>query len=203
MQAEVAILLFAKAPVDGQVKTRLQPFLCSQQATRLYRMMLGNAIDTAKEVSEADLQIYCAGGIHHEFWSSYESSLALHEQYGADLGERMYHAVEAAMQDYSPVILIGADCPQLNAEYIKQAVDLLAQGYDAVIGPATDGGYVLLGLNRVDWGVFSDIEWGKDSVLEDTQTNLLRLGWSFQLLSALSDIDRPEDLSKLPVGWSY
>ena len=95
------------------------------------------------------------------------------------------------------VILVGADCPLLEARHLASAFDWLQQGEDAVLGPAEDGGYVLLGLRRVNRALFRDIPWGGDQVLALTRQRLAQLGWRWRELEPLWDLDRPADLDRL------
>ena len=94
------------------------------------------------------------------------------------------------------VVLIGGDCPVLNPGHLKQALTWLASGEDAVLGPAEDGGYVLLGLNRVAPALFNTIEWGGEDVLAVTRARLAGLGWKWRELKTLWDLDRPQDLDR-------
>jgi len=122
--------------------------------------------------------------------------IGLHRQQGNDLGERLYHASEQALDRADAVILVGTDCPGLDAAYASAAVQRLETD-DAVLGPALDGGYVLLGLRRTDPTLFSSMPWGTDQVAAITRRRLGQLGWRWSELNALRDIDRPEDLAHL------
>jgi glycosyltransferase A (GT-A) superfamily protein (DUF2064 family) len=100
-----------------------------------------------------------------------------------------------------PAVLIGSDCPGYDGEYIARAflaLSVTGGDYDTVIGPATDGGYVLIGLRRPAQALFADMPWGTDAVLERTRMVLRGLGWRWLELPALADIDRPEDLAAYP-----
>jgi hypothetical protein len=97
-------------------------------------------------------------------------------------------------------VLVGTDCPALTADYLAQAFALLDGGADAVVGPAEDGGYILIGLRRTDKRLFDGVAWGTASVLDETRARLAALGWSWQELETLWDVDRPEDLERLMSG---
>ena len=112
----------------------------------------------------------------------------------------MARALEFALAEGSPGLLIGSDCPALTPEYLREAAAALVNGYDAVIGPAEDGGYVLIGLARVHSSLFERIRWGGPDVLEDTRARFGALGWRCRELDTLWDIDRPEDLERLRNG---
>ncbi len=109
----------------------------------------------------------------------------------------MHHAAASALGDSDAVVLVGADCPGLGLDYMRRALDCLEQGADAVVGPAEDGGYVLLGLKRAAPELFHDMPWGSDQVLTKTRQRLRKLGWRWLELSVLWDLDRPEDLERL------
>ena len=129
-------------------------------------------------------------------------ALPLYQQKGCDLGERLAHAIKASFTDSSHskttagVFVVGTDCPSLSAQYLQTACSMLEQ-YDAVIGPADDGGYVLLGLKIPNAGLFKDIEWGGSAVFDATLSRLHEFNLSYYALPSLSDIDHPQDLVKL------
>ena len=119
--------------------------------------------------------------------------VSLSNQQGDDLGERMAFSLSVALQTHDKVIIIGTDCPALEHDYIEQAIYNLDK-VDAVIGPAEDGGYVLLGLRKFSAELFNGFNWGSDTVLDQTREVLNNLNWSFTELAIMHDIDRPEDL---------
>ena len=113
---------------------------------------------------------------------------------GADLGERMHRALADACRGGCGALLIGTDCPFLQASDLHEAVRALGGGSDAVIGPALDGGYYLIGVRSSDARIFSDIEWGSDGVFAATLEKFRSLGWHWHELATRRDVDRPEDL---------
>jgi rSAM/selenodomain-associated transferase 1 len=118
------------------------------------------------------------------------------EQPAGDLGERMRRIATLGLAESDAVILMGNDCPALDGDYLRAAGGAL-QEQPVVIGPAEDGGYVLLGLRRIDAALFSDMPWGTERVFDMTLQRLQQLDWRPALLPALWDVDRPEDLSRL------
>jgi len=115
-------------------------------------------------------------------------------QVGADLGERMHHALGTALARAPRAVLVGSDCPALDAAYIEEAFTALATA-DLVLGPALDGGYVLIGARRLDRRLFDGVPWGTGEVLAQTLARAAALHWEVALLAPLRDIDRPEDLA--------
>ena len=110
----------------------------------------------------------------------------------------MQYACEEALKRYRSVLVIGVDCPGLTPVDLHFAFDALNKGYDAVLSPAEDGGYVLLGMNRVSSRLFENMLWGTSSVLKETRIRLREMGWQWYELARRYDIDRPEDLKRLP-----
>nr|VFK78616.1 MAG: hypothetical protein BECKSD772D_GA0070982_10201 [Candidatus Kentron sp. SD] len=192
------ILVFAKAPIPGAAKTRLIPVLGTRRAAALQGALVHHTLNTATQ-SGLEVELWCHPNHLHPWFSicATEFAIVLRDQEGADLGERMYHAAKTALTT-APVILIGTDCPGLTASELREASKKLAKGYDAVLGPALDGGYYLLGLNRIHSSLFNDISWGSDRVFIQTRQRLRALGWRWWKPSVRRDVDRPTDLAFLP-----
>ena len=110
----------------------------------------------------------------------------------------MKNALAEALTEHSQAVVIGTDCPEITPAYLNEAFSRLENGLDAIIGPAADGGYVLIGLRRFSPLVFENVRWGTEEVLSATQQNLRLLNWSWDELNTLRDIDTPEDLAHFP-----
>jgi rSAM/selenodomain-associated transferase 1 len=192
------ILIFAKAPVAGQVKTRLVPVLGEYGAAEIYRLLLYRLIHELKDGNIADTEICCMPDMLHPDFQHIQALIgcSLSNQVGSDLGQRMSNAVKKALRRYQYVILIGADCPGISINYLKQAVCYLKEGADAILGPAEDGGYVLLGLSNTATCLFDGLPWGTGKILEITRNCFRSLNWKWQELPELWDVDRPEDLER-------
>ena len=121
--------------------------------------------------------------------------LELHVQSGEDLGERMHRALQSRLDDASGALLVGTDCPFLEAGDLRTAAGVLQEGADAVIGPAADGGYYLIGVRQSVAEIYAGVPWGSHQVLARSRENLRELGWSWHELVPRRDVDRPEDLS--------
>jgi rSAM/selenodomain-associated transferase 1 len=199
MVADLLLQQFARSPVLGQVKTRLAPTLGEEGALALHQRLVFHCCNTLLESRLAPVQLWVAGNPDHSlFKDCIELGVeGVYRQCEGDLGARMAQALGQALHSHQSVILVGSDIPGLDTHYLAAAVEAL-QNHDAVLGPATDGGYVLIGLKQFPAHLMKDIDWGSDRVLAQTEQRLEQLGWRWQRLSPLPDIDRPEDLCHLP-----
>lgn len=197
--ADARILVFAKAPDIGQVKTRLIPALGAHGAAELHEKLVRHTLTTATQTALCPVALWCAPSSEHPFFENCraEFGITLHTQQGSDLGERMHHALTITLQQCAYAVLIGTDCPALTAHELHQALALLQQGVDAVLGPAQDGGYVLIGVCRTHPEIFNEVKWGASTVLNETRARLHSLEWRWHELSEQWDVDRPEDLQRL------
>jgi hypothetical protein len=189
------LLVFARAPVPGQAKTRLIPALGAEGAAALHERLVRRTLTVAQGL--APVTLCCAPGPEHPFFQSIagQRGVELQRQEGADLGERMSRALQAGLSVAPAVILVGTDCADLQRTDLQEAFAGLAEGADAVLGPAADGGYWLLGLRRWDGVLFEGMAWGTAGVLQQTRTALAGLGWRWRELPVRHDVDRPEDLA--------
>ncbi len=199
MRAGAAVVVFARAPQPGRVKTRLVPRLGEWGAARLYRRLLRRTLDVAQAARCGPVELYGAPRARQAFFlqCAREWGVALRDQRGHDLGERMLHAFEQGLRAHRAVILIGTDCAALEVRDLRRAARALAGGCDAVVAPAEDGGYPLIGLRRLSPRLFEDIAWGGPDVYARTAERLERLGWRWRRLRTLWDVDRPGDLARL------
>lgn len=177
------IIVFAKAPLPGQAKTRLIPKLGALGAARLHAKLTRQAMRVAR-MADRSVELHLTR--RHSLFKRAKL------QRGRDLGERMRRAFAQAK---GPAILIGADCPELTAADLRRAARALQAGYDAVLAPAEDGGYALIALRRVLPTLFEEIEWGGARVYADTVKKLS--GYRWRALRRVWDVDRPEDIERL------
>jgi rSAM/selenodomain-associated transferase 1 len=188
------LIVFAKAPVEAQCKTRLIPLLGKSGATEFYKDLLQHCLLTVSQLEHTDIALYVTPDTQHpllqKLAANYRTTLQL--QQGKDLGERMQHAMQTELQQYQRVVLIGSDCPAITTDYLEQAFAAL-QHSELVIGPATDGGYVLIGAQRISPAIFANTRWGSDQVLTQCLHNIRHAGFSHQSLPAQQDIDTPGD----------
>lgn len=193
----VALAILAKAPVAGRAKTRLIPLLGDAGAAALQRWLLQRTVSTALAADVGPVTLWCAGQTDHPDFALCRASgrVALQRQPEGDLGVRMLAAATASASAAS-VLVIGTDCPAFSPAILREAAAALAQ-HDAVLIPAEDGGYVLIGMRRPAPEVFAHIEWGSGRVALQTRTRLRRLGWSWTEPATLWDVDRPADYERL------
>ncbi|MCT0224915.1 TIGR04282 family arsenosugar biosynthesis glycosyltransferase [Synechococcus sp. CS-1328] len=191
-------ILFAKAPVPGQVKTRLIPALGPRGAATLAAAMLERAAAMAIEAALGPVELCVAPSRQLPLWQELNlpPNLAWSEQGEGDLGARMARAARRALERGEPVLLIGMDCPALGSSELRTAAHHL-RDHDATLLPSHDGGYVLLGLRRFEISLFEAMPWSTPVVLEQTRRRLAAAGWVWQEQPQLVDIDTPADLSRL------
>ncbi|TVQ88123.1 MAG: glycosyltransferase [Chromatiaceae bacterium] len=192
------ILIFAKAPVPGQAKTRLIPALGTAGAAALAERLLRATVARMAAARLAPVDLWCAPDTSHPVFAELAATydLALHRQQGVDLGERLLNATAVTLNQAAGAVLIGTDCPQLDAGCLRRALAGLAD-HDAVLGPAADGGYVLLALRAAAPALFAEMPWGGARVAALTRARMAQLGWRWQELPVLQDLDRPADLVRL------
>jgi rSAM/selenodomain-associated transferase 1 len=188
--AEAGVGRLARPPVAGRAKTRLIPRLGAWRAAQLQRRLTQRAVETAR----ASFPVELHATSRHCFFRRFAVTFRL--QKGADLGERMHHALAAALRRHRAAILIGTDCPALTARDLRRAARLLCS-HDVVLAPAEDGGYALIGMSKPRAGIFRNISWGEGSVLAETLSRIGESGLSCALLRTVWDVDRPEDLERL------
>ncbi len=192
--------VFAKAPVPGEVKTRLARTLGSDAAAAAYRELVERTLATADEARArgivAAVELWCSPDVTHPAlveWSRRHGA-TLHRQQGADLGDRMRSALASALARGDVPMLIGTDCPAIDANYLASASSAL-DTHDAVFGPVEDGGYALVGVAR-DVDAYAGIAWSTPSVMAGTRAALGRSGARWMELPTLWDVDNAEDLAR-------
>jgi len=199
-----ALVIFAKAPIPGQVKTRLCPPLSPDEAATLHGSLVLDTLErTRTAVTKLKLPIdrylACAPTAAHVFFKIMEErqGVKLIDQVGDDLGARMNQAFETLFaHGYPRVLLMGTDVPTIPLDSFKQALTLL-DSHDLVLGPAFDGGYYLIGLKRAIPELFIDIPWSTDQVLKLTQGKATSLRLMTGLLQPWRDVDTLADLQAL------
>lgn len=196
MNKENLVIIFARNPVLGKVKTKLAREIGDEGALQVYLKLLEHTHKVADEVT-ADKQVYYTDSLD-EFGLLDYFKFTKKLQDGEDLGERMHNAMKSGFDEgYRRIIIIGSDCMELSPEVIEDAFVALTSN-DCVMGPATDGGYYLIGLRIMQDFLFQDKPWGSSDVLLDTLLDLQNAGMNYYLLPTLNDIDSKKDLDRLP-----
>jgi rSAM/selenodomain-associated transferase 1 len=189
----IAIAVLAKAPIPGLAKTRLIPTLGAQGAARLQSRLIARTLATACAAEIGPVSLWAAPEEAHFRQLARQFPIKLARQPEGDLGMRMHAAIEKAC----PAIVIGTDCPALEPKHLQEARHALREGADAVIIPAEDGGYVLIGLRRPQPTLFTEMPWGTETVMAETRRRAAQLGLAVREFAALWDVDVPEDLARL------
>lgn len=199
-----ALVIMTKAPIPGEVKTRLCPPLTPDEAATLHGSFVLDEIERSRDaIKDQSLRVHrylgCAPSPDHAFFRVLEArqGVTLIPQIGDDLGARMNHAFDTVFQQgYQRAIMVGTDLPDLPPTSYDEALELLVD-HDLVLGPASDGGYYLIGMKRSIPNIFSNMPWSTDQVAALTIERATALGLSYAFLPPLNDIDCLEDLLSL------
>lgn len=196
--AKECLILFTRYPEPGKTKTRLIPLLGAEGAATIQRQMTEQKLAEVNQLLTfypLSVEVYFAGGNEQLMQEWLGLNWVYRRQSEGNIGDRMASAFQASFAAaMKAVVLIGTDCPELNAPLMAEAFQLLGQ-HDLVLGPALDGGYYLIGLRRFIPEIFTGIPWSTAEVLQQTITIAQKLGLAVAKLPLLSDVDRPEDLS--------
>jgi uncharacterized protein len=199
-KGESALILMAKAPVPGTVKTRLCPPLSPRAAAALYSCLLEDIADemSARLPGVRRILFHSPPGGDAHFRSAPFRGFELRPQRGAGLGERMEHALRTVLlEGAGRAVVIGADCPSLSAGRVRAAFRELSRSADVVLGPSEDGGFHLIGMGSPRPSLFRKVAWGGRSVLSDVCLRCRAAGLTYAFLPVEFDVDTPDDLSTL------
>jgi rSAM/selenodomain-associated transferase 1 len=188
------LVIFVKAPLAGDVKTRLIPTLNPAQAAELYQCFVKDVVRSMRRLKEVSLQIAYQphARVPDPSWAG--CFLSHFKQEGQSLGERLCRAFTSAYQSRAKrVIMIGCDSPTLPAAYVQQAFRML-KDCDVVLGPATDGRFYLVGMSKFCPGLFEQVIGSSEEVFDRTLSSARKYGYSLRTLPPYFDIDTPEDL---------
>lgn len=192
------LIVFSRYPEPGRSKTRMIPALGADGAAELHRRMTQHTLQWTERLAvtrPVDVRVRFTGADAIAMAECFGSQFVYEPQSDGDLGQRLERAFRESFQaDCRRVVVVGTDCPSLSDEIVRQAFDHL-QDHDLVIGPATDGGYYLIGLCQHSESLFKDIAWGSDQVLQQTLSAARQAKLSIAVLPTLADVDRPEDLA--------
>lgn len=195
---DAVLLIFCKAPIAGQVKTRLIPTLTAEQARELHIELTLTILQRVTQQPLCPVQLWCTPTIDHDFFiqAEHNYNLTRWQQQGDDLGMRMNNALCTALKNYKRALLIGCDCPSLTTQDLAIAIQVLNNKTTTVFAPAEDGGYVLIGLNRPQPELFIDMTWGNEQVMAKTRTRCQQHQIVYHELAMQWDVDTPVDLAR-------
>ena len=199
---DTIILVFAKAPVEGNVNTRLIPDLGAQAATKLQEEFIDQRLSMLQQANLCAVTLMCAPDAHHECFVQCQQQydVTLQQQTGDDLGERMLNGIEQSLRSYKYCIVIGTDAPALDATQITSAIESLhedkSNNSHVVFVPAEDGGYVLIGLDKAHGFLFNNIRWGSDEVMQQSREALQKNNVNFTELAECWDVDSLKDYQR-------
>ena len=191
-----ALIIFVRNPEKGKVKTRLAKGVGEDKALAIYKALLTKTRTVAEGVDALRLLFYSVQIRTDDSWPN--DAFEKRQQEGEDLGARMAHAFDTALQEAESAIIVGSDIAQISTPIIENAFNLLEQK-DYVLGPSIDGGYYLLGMKQPSHFLFQNMEWSTDQVSRTTQDRILERNCSLGFAPTLSDIDYAEDWEKY--GW--
>ena len=194
---DTTILVFCKAPIAGQVKTRLIPHVNAQQAADIHRQLSHRILSLLSDSQLCPIELWCAPDTQHLFFfdCSGKYGVPLHKQSGHDLGKKMNDAISTALEKSSRVLLVGCDCPSLTIADFDDAIKALEQ-HDVVLAPAEDGGYVMIGMKKTYPQLFENIIWGKSDVLAITRQRIKQLNLNSVDIAKQWDVDEIVDLKR-------
>ena len=199
------LLVMSKSPMLGRVKTRMQPQLTPEESVQLHTTLTQYCLQQWASLALCPLNLWVGGCLptfRHKILSPLDLALTkkmvLQQQPEGDLGERMSFAATTACNDgVDGVILLGTDCPFIDHQYLQSALQCLSDGRDIVIGPANDGGYVLLAMKRHCAELFTDVAWGTETVFASTMQKIQEQHLDCYVLPPLNDVDSYDDLAAL------
>jgi len=197
--AHASLLVFAKEPTPGSVKTRLAEAIGAARAAQIYReltaLTLAHAVAARRAGVIDKIELWCAPSADSPYFRGLGTAhhCSMHTQEHGDLGARMTDAIADALTRADAVLLVGTDCPLLDAHRLADAAALLAH-HDAILGPAEDGGYVLVGTRRPL--PFAAVRWSSPHAMDDTTAGFARAGIHWAALPVLWDVDEPADLAR-------
>ncbi len=194
--AQSALIVFAKAPIEGYVKTRLCPPLTPDEAASLHGSLVLDLLERCQALKGCDRILAGAPTPDHPFFGAMKTrfKIPIWEQVGDDLGARMSHAFQSVLGlPYQSAIIIGTDIPGITVQLISSAMKSL-QDHDVVVGPTEDGGYYLIGFRSPTPKLFENIAWSTNTVFSQTEEKANAMGLSMKVLPMLRDLDTIEDL---------
>ncbi|MGE0267474.1 MAG: TIGR04282 family arsenosugar biosynthesis glycosyltransferase [Candidatus Omnitrophota bacterium] len=197
MKQSRALIVFAREPRQGRVKTRLLKVLDPGLVTSLYKAFVMDVLAQTAGLKDCARFLYYADGeTEPVFLNQFKSDFELVGQQGKDLGERMQRSASDCFQKgFQKVVIIGSDCLEITSGDLEQAFDRL-EGSDFCFGPSSDGGYYLAGMKKFRPEIFTGVEWGTSAVLSKTLEIIGKIEHNVALLDEKEDMDTIESLKR-------
>ena len=193
MNNHSVIIAFVRHPEWGKVKTRLASTIGNDKALAVYNILLKHTFEVVRNIGVPLYVFYADGLIVEDVWKG--ENIIKRTQKGNNLGERMLNAFkEVFEQGHSKAVIIGSDCYELDCQILTESLEQL-NDTNLVIGPASDGGYYLLGMNAPLKNVFEGIEWSTPTVFSTTIKIIRQNKWTFTELPVLNDVDTESDIT--------
>lgn len=200
-KSENLLIIFVKNLIPGQVKTRLAKDIGIDGALDVYKYLVEHTFEVTQDLDCAKAVFYSEYVEIEDVWDTEKYKLFI--QKGADLGERMKNAfADAFERKFKKVVVIGTDCFELKGAHIEEAFDQL-EDHDIAIGPASDGGYYLIGMKKAYPQLFHEKKYSHSKVLSEVLTEISQIGASFHLLPQLNDIDTFQDLKDSDIEFEF
>ncbi len=190
------VIVFAKKPFMGRVKTRLSATLGAQKTYTIYCGLLRDLLERLPALDYSLLVFWQFFDVVLPF-SMPADGIEEYAQHGANLGDIIVHAIETVAHRFDNVVIIGSDCPFVTQAMLRDVFVRLQTHDDVVVGPSMDGGYYLLGMRRGRMDLFANIAWSTDAVFAQTMAKIVKKKWRVSCLKRLPDIDTEEDLQHL------
>ncbi len=188
------MIIIAKYPETGFVKTRLNGFMQDEKVLELYKYLLEQTIHRLRAITGVDTYIAYTPDRTEEYFSQFGTGLVRLSE--CDLGLNMSHSFDVIFRkEYQKAALVGADIPDLSESIVHHAFDLLSDN-DLVYGPAEDGGYYLVGMRKLIKEVFENVPWSSDMTLSKSLAQAGKSGYTVGFTKTLRDIDTIEDVKK-------
>ena len=201
---DLLVMQFAKWPKLGNVKTRLAASIGDDKALQVHMALMSevlNKLIPAKREGVAEIELWLneipkARGLMEGVLNLVRcEQIECKSQKGNNLGDKMANAIESSLQIYKKVIIVGSDCPNISTQIIKEASEALTTN-DIVLGPAEDGGYVLIGASKFNAEIFKEVIWGKGAVFDKTVENIELLNLRYSTLEESWDVDDLADYER-------
>jgi rSAM/selenodomain-associated transferase 1 len=192
---DAILAVFCKAPIVGDVKTRLMPELSAQQAADVHVLLTRRLLAWLDQAQICPITLWCSPDCSHPFFQACtaEYGVSLKQQKGSDLGARMQDAITSHLTESNPVLLIGCDSPSVTASDVSEMIEKLMSGDDVVVAPAEDGGYVMIGCSGDYPLLFSAMTWSTVTVFDNTCQRANYAGIQLSTIKMQWDVDNFND----------